>query len=82
MGTSQRWAVVAVDLDGTLIHGTTACLHLGEWIGHRAVIEELEDRFSAGRDRQRRHRRQGCAVLQGSFHRRSRRSDGSSAVHR
>ena len=48
MGTSQRWAVVAVDLDGTLIHGTTACLHLGEWIGHRAVIEELERRFTAG----------------------------------
>jgi phosphoserine phosphatase len=48
MGTSQRWAVVAVDLDGTLIHGTTACLHLGAWIGHRAVIEELERRFSAG----------------------------------
>ena len=48
MGTSQRWAVVAVDLDGTLIHGTTACLHLGEWIGHSAVIEELERRFTAG----------------------------------
>ena len=48
MGTSQSWAVVAVDLDGTLIHGTTACLHLGEWIGHRVVIEELERRFTAG----------------------------------
>ena len=48
MGTSQKWAVVAVDLDGTLIHGTTACLHLGEWIGHRAVIEELERRFTEG----------------------------------
>src|SRR5258706_3328636 len=48
MGTSQKWAVVAVDLDGTLIHGTTAALHLGEWIGHRAVIEELERRFAAG----------------------------------
>lgn len=40
--------MVAVDLDGTVIHGTTACLHLGEWIGHRAVIEELERRFSDG----------------------------------
>ena len=48
MGTSQKWAVVAVDLDGTSIHGTTACLHLGDWIGHRAVIEELERRFAAG----------------------------------
>jgi phosphoserine phosphatase len=48
MGTSERWAVVAVDLDGTLIRGTTTCLHLGEWIGHRAVIEDLERRFSDG----------------------------------
>jgi phosphoserine phosphatase len=48
MGASQKWAVVAVILDGTLIHGTTASLHLGEWIGHRAVIEELERRFAAG----------------------------------
>ena len=36
------------DLDGTLIHGTTASLHLGAWIGHLAVIEELERRFAAG----------------------------------
>jgi phosphoserine phosphatase len=48
VGSAQKWAVVAVDLDGTLIHGTTASLHLGEWIGHRAVIEELERRFAAG----------------------------------
>lgn len=48
MGASPKWAVVAVDLDGTLIHGTTASLHLGEWIGHRAVIEELERRFAEG----------------------------------
>jgi phosphoserine phosphatase len=48
MGTSHNWAVVAVDLDGTLLHGTTASLHLGEWIGHRAVVEELEHRFAAG----------------------------------
>ena len=30
MGTSQKWAVVAVDLDGTLIHGTTASLCISE----------------------------------------------------
>jgi phosphoserine phosphatase len=48
MGTAQNWAIVAVDLDGTLIHGTTASLHLAEWIGHRAVIEVLERRFAAG----------------------------------
>src|SRR5262245_38059493 len=45
---SRKWAVVAVDLDGTLIHGTTASLHLGEWIGHRALIEDLERRFTEG----------------------------------
>jgi phosphoserine phosphatase len=48
MGTSPKWAVVAVDLDGTLIHGTTVSLHLGAWIGHRAAIEELERRFTEG----------------------------------
>jgi phosphoserine phosphatase len=48
MGVSGGWAVVAVDLDGTLIHGTTACLHLGDWIGHRPIIEDLERRFAAG----------------------------------
>ena len=48
MGTSRKWAVVAVDLDGTLIDGTTACVHLGDGIGHRAVIEELERGFAAG----------------------------------
>jgi phosphoserine phosphatase len=35
-------------LDGTLIHETTASLHLGEWMGRRADIEELERRFAAG----------------------------------
>jgi phosphoserine phosphatase len=48
MGKARNWAVVAVDLDGTLIHGTTASLHLGDWIGHRPVIEELERRFAKG----------------------------------
>jgi phosphoserine phosphatase len=48
MARNLRWAVVAVDLDGTLVHGTTACLHLGDWIGHRPIIEELERRFASG----------------------------------
>ena len=48
MTGEREWAVVAVDLDGTLIAGTTACLHLGDWIGHRPVIEELERRFASG----------------------------------
>ncbi|HEY3143291.1 MAG TPA: HAD-IB family phosphatase [Acidimicrobiales bacterium] len=48
MTGERAWAVVAVDLDGTLITETTACLHLGDWIGHRSVIEELERRFVLG----------------------------------
>ena len=48
MTRSPKWAIVAVDLDGTLIRGTTASLHLGDWLGHRPVIEELERRFTAG----------------------------------
>ena len=48
MTGGRAWGVVAVDLDGTLIIGTTACLHLGDWIGHRRVIEELERRFALG----------------------------------
>jgi phosphoserine phosphatase len=48
MRSSRPWAVVAVDLDGTVIHGTTASLHLADWIGHRSVIEDLERRFAGG----------------------------------
>ncbi len=44
---ARKWAVVAVDLDGTLIHATTS-LHLADWLGHRADVEELERRFSGG----------------------------------
>jgi phosphoserine phosphatase len=44
----RRWAAVAVDLDGTLVYGTTASLHLADWIGHRSIIEDLERRFVAG----------------------------------
>jgi len=48
MAIEGRWKAVAVDLDGTLIRGTTVCLHLGDWIGHRSVIEDLERRFASG----------------------------------
>lgn len=42
----RPWRLVVSDLDGTLVTGTTALDHLGAWIGHRAVIEGLEDRFT------------------------------------
>src|SRR5262249_5688466 len=35
-------------MDGTLIRETTASLHLGERIGDRAIVEELERRFADG----------------------------------
>lgn len=41
------WRLVVSDMDGTLVTGTTACTHLGAWIGH-AAIEDLEERFARG----------------------------------
>jgi phosphoserine phosphatase len=43
-----RWRLVVADLDGTLVTGTTAALHLDGWIGHGPVIQDLERRFAAG----------------------------------
>jgi phosphoserine phosphatase len=43
-----RWRLVVSDLDGTLVTGTTACVHLDDWIGHGRVIDDLERRFAAG----------------------------------
>jgi phosphoserine phosphatase len=40
--------LVVADLDGTLVTGTTACVHLDDWIGHGPVIEDLERRFASG----------------------------------
>lgn len=42
------WRLVVTDLDGTLVTRTTALNHLGAWIGHRAIVEDLEDRFARG----------------------------------
>jgi phosphoserine phosphatase len=41
-------AVVAVDLDGTLLRETSVSLLLAGHLGHRHVLEELEDAFAAG----------------------------------
>lgn len=40
------WRLVVSDLDGTLVTGTTALNHLGAWIGHEAIVEGLEDKFT------------------------------------
>jgi phosphoserine phosphatase len=42
------WRLVVADLDGTLVTGTTACVHLDDWIGHGPVIEDLQRRFAGG----------------------------------
>jgi phosphoserine phosphatase len=42
------WRLVVADMDGTLVTGTTACVHLDDWIGHGPVIEDLERRFASG----------------------------------
>jgi phosphoserine phosphatase len=47
-GKDPAWRVVAVDLDGSIVRGTTTCLHLAETLGHRAVVEDLERRFASG----------------------------------
>lgn len=43
-----QWRLVVADLDGTLITGTTAAIHLDDWIGHGPVIQDLERRFACG----------------------------------
>jgi phosphoserine phosphatase len=42
------WRLVVADLDGTLVTGTSACIHLDEWIGHGPVVAGLERRLAAG----------------------------------
>jgi phosphoserine phosphatase len=42
------WRLVVAHMDGTLVTGTTACVHLDDWIGHGPVIEDLERRFASG----------------------------------
>jgi len=42
------WRLVVADMDGTLVTGTTACVHLDDWIGHGRVIDDLERRFASG----------------------------------
>jgi len=41
--------LVVADMDGTLVTGTTACVHLDDWIGHGPVIEGLERRCASGK---------------------------------
>lgn len=40
------WRLVVSDMDGTLVTGPTACDYLGAWIGHKPIVEGLEERFA------------------------------------
>jgi phosphoserine phosphatase len=43
-----RYRVIAFDLDGTLLRGTTVSLRLAEWTGTAEALSDLETRFAAG----------------------------------
>jgi phosphoserine phosphatase len=43
-----RYRVVAFDLDGTLLMGTSVSLLLADWQGKTEAIDELERAFHAG----------------------------------
>ena len=39
---------VSFDLDGTLVQGTTVCLHLSRAMGTVALVASLERRYASG----------------------------------
>jgi phosphoserine phosphatase len=39
---------VAIDLDGTLVRGTTTCRHLADRLGHTEAMDQLERDYAAG----------------------------------
>lgn len=39
---------VAIDLDGTLVRGTTTCRHLAARLGHAEAMDQLERDYAAG----------------------------------
>ena len=42
------WLLACFDLDGTLIPGTTTCLHLAARLGHLETLTQLESQYSSG----------------------------------
>lgn len=46
-GVPAPLRLAVFDLDGTLVPGTTVCLHLAEWLGHVGVVRYLERRYAA-----------------------------------
>lgn len=46
--STERWHLACFDLDGTLVHGTSTCLHLSRALGHEDVLSDLEERYARG----------------------------------
>jgi phosphoserine phosphatase len=46
--SNERWRLACFDLDGTLVHGTSTCLHLSRSLGHEAVLANLEEQYARG----------------------------------
>jgi phosphoserine phosphatase len=44
----SEWLLACFDLDGTLVPGTTTCLHLAAKLGHLEQLEQLELQYSSG----------------------------------
>jgi phosphoserine phosphatase len=45
---TSRWRLACFDLDGTLVVGTSVCLHLAEKLGHLEILKHLEARYTSG----------------------------------
>jgi phosphoserine phosphatase len=45
---NSPWRLACFDLDGTLVLGTSVCLHLAEKLGHLDQLAELEARYTSG----------------------------------
>jgi phosphoserine phosphatase len=45
---NSRWRLACFDLDGTLVMGTSLCLHLAEKLGHLDFLRQLEGRYASG----------------------------------
>lgn len=44
----SEWRLACFDLDGTLVVGTSVCLHLADKLGHLNLLRRLEDRYASG----------------------------------
>jgi len=45
---NSTWRLACFDLDGTLVLGTSVCLHLAEKLGHLDQLTQLEARYANG----------------------------------